>query len=147
MVLRNSTVLKFILKSGIFLSLSAIFYLYYFSEVVDKYTDGYTNLAFSQQTLTSGVKLPFMTLCMSPNAKPFVLNKYNLSSGALNEPTIKEKETLTNLNMMQKDLLMESSFQLNKDFNLYIAYTSYSDEGETINKIQLHEGIDNFIQV
>ena len=130
MELRNSTVMKFLLKSAVSFSLSAIFYVYYFSEVVDKYTDGYTNLAISKQKLDSLVRLPFMTLCMSPIAKSFVQKKYNMSSGALDEPTIKEKEILTNLNMMQKDLFMESTLQLNKDFHLYVTHFIYSDEGE-----------------
>ena len=147
MVLRNSTVLKFMLKSGLFFSLCAIFYVYYFSEVVDKYADGYTNLAISKQTLDSPVKLPFMTLCMSPIAKSFVLNKYNMSSDALDEPTVKEKETFTNLNKMQKDLFMESTFQINKDFNLYITHYEYGDEGSKEYTSQLFEGNANQIQV
>ena len=144
---KGSTLFKFILKSAVFFCLSAIFYVYYFSEVVEKYSDGFTNLAISKQTLDSPVKLPFMTLCMSPIAKSFVLNKYNMSSGALDEPTIKEKEILTNLNMTQKDLYMESTFQLNKDFHLYITHSTYNNDGEILHKTQLNEGNDNFIEV
>ena len=70
-----------------------------------------------------------------------------MSSGALDEPTIKEKEILTNLNMMQKDLFVESTLQLNKDFHLYGTHFIYSDEGEKYHKTQLIEGIDNLIQV
>ena len=143
---KGSTLLKFILKSAVFFCLSAIFYVYYFSEVAKKYSDGFTNLAISKQTLDSPIKLPFMTLCMSPTAKSFVLNKYNMSTLALDEPTINEKETLTNLNMMQKDLFMESTFQLNKDFLLNITHITYSDEGETLHKTQLNCN-DNLIQV
>ena len=146
MAYESSTILKFILKLGIFFCLSVIFYVYYFSEVVEKYAEGYTNLAISKKMLTGGVKLPFMTLCMSPQAKKYVLNKYNMSILALDEPTINEKETLTNLNMMQKDLFMESTFQLNKDFHLNITHITYSDEGETLHKTQLNCN-DNLIQV
>ena len=127
MAYESSTILKFILKLGIFFCLSVIFYVYYFSEVVDKYAKGYTNLAISKKMLTGGVKLPFMTLCMSPQAKKYVLNKYNMSFNALDEPNPKEKEILFKLNKMQKDLFMESTFQINKDFHLYVSFKKYDN--------------------
>ena len=140
-------IVKFMLKSGIFLCLSGIFYVYYFSEVAEKYAHGYTNLVLSQDTTLNRVKFPFFTLCMSPHVKLSVLDKYNMSIQVLDEPNMMEKETLMNLNKTLKDLFMEATFQLNRDFHLYIIHWDYGNEGLKRYKTQLFEGNANYIQV
>ena len=103
----TTTIIKFMLKSGIFLCLSGIFYVYYFSEVAEKYAHGYTNLVLSQDTTLDRVKFPFFTLCMSPHVKLSVLDKYNMSIQVLDEPNMLEKETSC---QMQKYEMMNCHF-------------------------------------
>ena len=87
-----------ILKLGVFLSLSIIFYVYYFSDVARKYRDENTYLSKSHETVTD-IKVPILTLCLNdPIARMSVLKKYNLTVKALDEPTINEQKTLKNMN-------------------------------------------------
>ena len=85
----NIWLVKFLLQAAIFVSLSTIFYFYYFTEVVQKFANGYTNLVVSQETILDGAKPPFLTFCMNPVVKVEVLTKYNISAAALNEPNSK----------------------------------------------------------
>ena len=112
----NTTeILAFVMKTGIFLSLFIVFYIFYFINVAKKYTEENTNLAFSQQTI-SKVKPPFFTLCMDPSAKFSALEKLNVSVHALNEPNDIEEKILFNLNKTVKDLFLEATCRLNEDF-------------------------------
>ena len=56
------SLIKFLIKSSIFIALSAVFYVFYFTEVIHKYADGYTNMAIIKETLQNGMKPPYLTM-------------------------------------------------------------------------------------
>ena len=99
-------------------------------------------------SLISGehVKLPMMTLCMGPIAKASVLQKYNMSFRALDEPNVKEKDTLRNLNKTINDLFLEATYKLGEDFFLNVTFNQYGNEGEVLIRKELHLG-KNVLQV
>ena len=90
------------------------------------------------------MKLPLMTLCMGPQTKASVLQKYNLSNRALDEPNLQEKETLRNLNKTINDIFLEATYQLDVDFILNVTFNYYSKEGEIYLKKKLHLGTNVF---
>ena len=67
---------------------------------------------------------------MGPKAKSSVLQKYNMSKNALDEPNIKEKKTLLNLNKTIKDLFLEATYKLDVDFSLNVTFNYYGSEGK-----------------
>ena len=101
-------------------------------------------LDFIALRLGDHVKLPLMTLCMGPKAKASVLQKYNLSNRALDEPNLQEKETLRNLNKTINDIFLEATYQLDVDFILNVTFNYYSKEGEIYLKKELHLGTNIF---
>ena len=121
--------LLFLFKSVIFLSLTAYVYIHNFTEVLEKYEEGYTNIATSHETLDNGMKPPFITICFTPWAKQSILDKYNMTTAALNEPNPKQKNTLTKLNKTIEDLFMETTFKLNADFTLHMNWWIYEEQG------------------
>ena len=141
------SLIKFLIKSSIFIALAAIFYVFYFTEVIHKYTDGYTNMAIIKETLSNGMKPPYLTMCMSPHAKESLLKHQNLSMGALSEPTINEKKTLAGLNTTIEEFFRKYTFKLNEDYYLYISFWSYEKEGWMESKTKLCFGQDNKIKV
>ena len=72
------SLIKFLIKSSIFIALSVVFYVFYFTDVINKYVDGYTNMAVIKETLQNGMKPPYLTTCMSPHAKESLLKHQNL---------------------------------------------------------------------
>ena len=48
---KTAEILAFMIKTGIFLILFIVFYIFYFTEVAKKYSEENTNLAFSQETM------------------------------------------------------------------------------------------------
>jgi hypothetical protein len=90
------------------------------------------------------VKLPVMTICMGPKANSSVLEKYNMSSRALDEPNIKEIKTLMKLNKTIKDLFLEAAYKLDIDFILNVIFIYYGKEGERRVQKELHLGRDVF---
>ena len=134
-----------IIKVAVFLGLFAIFYVFYFQEVADKFAVGYTNVEVRQET--NGEKTPFITLCMSPPTKLSVLKKYNMSVTALNEPNPAEIRTLTSLNKTIEDFFLEATFKLDVDYTLSITFVTYGDDGYSSLTGRLYYGNDNFIQV
>ena len=84
------------------------------------------------------MKLPVMTLCMSPKAKSSVLTKYNMSKSTLDEPNTKEKKTLQNLNKTIKDLFLEATYKLDIDFSLNITFNYYGIEGKISLQKEFH---------
>ena len=44
--------------------------------------------------MENGIKPPFMTLCVGPQAKQEVLDKYNMDKMALNEPNPTQKKEM-----------------------------------------------------
>ena len=119
------------------------FYFYYFTEVVHKYSEGYTNIAISRDKITGGIH-PFFTLCMNPMAKSYLLEAYNISKFALNEPNPTEASMLAKLNKTIEDVFKDATFQIATDFHLHL---SWRRAGLTGNQIELTEGSGNFISV
>ena len=62
----TSCALRFILKTFVYVSLLTFSYFYQITEVLQKYEEDLTNIAISEETIHSGVKPPFMTLCFVP---------------------------------------------------------------------------------
>ena len=113
------------LKSVIFMCLIFFFYFNNLTEVLQEYADGYTNVAISHEITQNGVKPPIMTLCITPRAKISILDKYNMSFAALNEPNAIEKKTLAKLNKTIEELFVEVTFKLNVDFQLTMVWWAY----------------------
>ena len=141
------SIIKFLIKSSIFISLSAIFYVFYFTDVIHKYADGYTNVAIIKETLPNGMKPPYLTMCLSPHAKKSLLKHKNLSLGVFSEPTVNEQKILAELNITIEELFRKYTFKLNEDHYLYISFWSYEKEGWKENKTKLFLGQDNKIKV
>ena len=87
-----------LLKTAIFIGLSAVFYVFYFTTVAQKYAEGLTTVVVSQERMGNRKKIPFLTLCMTPCAKKSVLENNNVSLNALNEPNYEEKKILRKSN-------------------------------------------------
>ena len=91
---------------------------------------------------------PFLTLCPAPRAKLSILEKYNMSFGSLNEINKKEIETLASLNKTIEDLFRETTYKLNVDFYLFVAFWYYESHNGWIQyRNKLSEGTDNFLKV
>ena len=69
MQFKTSTIIKFLLKAGLYLSLIVIVYFYQIIEVLNKYEENLTNIAHSEQIMENGIKPPFLTLCLGPIEK------------------------------------------------------------------------------
>ena len=138
-----------ILKSLIFISLAAIFYIFYFTEVVNKFTERDTTLIHSQETIEGNESHPpFITFCMTPRAKSAIIEGYKLSRGVLNEPNSNDKKILISLNKTVEALFREATFKLNRDFYFSINLWFYEDEfGWTNYTGKMAEGSNNYIEV
>ena len=130
-------IIKFLLKAGIYLCLIALVYFYDIIEVLNKYEENLTNIANSEMILDNGIKPPFMTLCIGPRAKQEVLDKYDMSKNALNEPNSTQKNIFVGLNKTLEDFFMEATFKLNIDFRLYMIWWEYDSEGWKDHKLKL----------
>ena len=137
-----------LLKFIIFISLAAIFYIFYFTEVVNKFAERDTTLINSQETIEENeMNPPFVTFCMTPRAKKSILEEYKLSHGVLNEPNSNEKKIFISLNKTMETLFREVTFKLNRDFYLLINLWIYDDEfGWTNYTGKIKEG-NNYIEV
>ena len=134
-------------KSVAFISLSILFYFLYFTEIAQKYRDGYTNLILYQETLDDGIDPPVLTMCMTPRIKDFILKKYKLSNAVVNEPNIEEKQILSSLNKTVEALFREATYKLNKDFHLLIKLWFYEeDRGWRGYEEKMLEGNENYIK-
>ena len=143
----DSTKVKFLLNLLTFLSLSAIFYVYYFTEVVTKYANGYTNLVVSYEEINHKIKPPILTVCTTPHSKIAVLKKYNVTASTLSEPSEREEKILEKFNLTFVDFFREVTFSLSRDFNIYLTIWIYGNNGWDDYKIKLNEGIKNIVQV
>ena len=139
----KSFITKFLLKAAIYMSLIVIVYFYQILEVVNKYKENLTNIAHSEKIMKNGIKPPFMTLCIGPRAKQDVLDKYNFSKAALNEPSSIERNTLIKLNKTLEDFFLEATFKLNVDFWLYMIWWEYNIDGWKRHEKRLSVGKDN----
>ena len=81
MSFKTSQVLFFV-KSALFIALSAIFYIFYLTEIIKKYADGYTYFLTYQKTMEA-VTPPFLTLCPTPRARLSILADFRLIVRAL----------------------------------------------------------------
>ena len=135
-------------KSFAFISLSILFYFLYFTEVAQKYRDGYTNVMVYHETLNDGIDPPVLTVCMAPRTKNLILEKYKLSNAVLNEPNNEEKNILSSLNKTVDALFREVTFKFNTDFGLYIKLWFYEEaHGWKGYEEKIFEGNENYIKV
>ena len=135
-------------KSVAFISLSILFYFLYFTEIAQKYRDGYTNVMVYHETLNDGIDPPVLTMCMTPRTKNLILEKYKLSTAVLNEPNMDEKKILSSLNKTVEALFREVTFKLNTDFGLYIKLWFYEEgHGWKGYEGKMLEGNENYIKV
>ena len=147
-IYKDSSILL-ILKSLIFISLATIFYIFYFTDVVNKFAERDTILVHSQETIEENERNPpFITFCMTPRAKNSILDGYKLSRGVLNEPNSNDKKILISLNKTVEALFREATFKLNRDFYFSINLWLYEDEFGWINYTgKMTEGSNNYIEV
>ena len=133
------------LKAVLFICLAAIFYIFYFTDVVRKFAERDTTLVLSQEIMDV-VEYPFITFCMLPRAKKEILENYKLSKNVLNEPDQNDKEILVSLNKTIETLFRDATFKINVDFDLYIKLWYYKD-GWKYYKGKMQEGSNNYITV
>ena len=143
----NSSKIKVLLKFFTILSLSAVFYVFYFTEVVTKYANGYTNVVVSNEEIFGEITPPIITVCTIPHSDATILNKYNVTASALSEPSKGEKTILTNFNKTFVDFFREVTFSLNSDFYMYLTIWIYGKSGWVSYKTKLNESNENIIQV
>ena len=138
-----------ILKSLIFISLGAIFYNFYFTDVVNKFAEKDTTLINSQETIEENERTsPYITFCMAPKAKKSIIDRYKLSRGVVNEPNSNDKKVLISLNKTIDALFREVTYKLHRDFSLHINLWLYDNEfGWTNYTSKMKEGSENFIEV
>ena len=134
---KKSTITKFLLKAGLYICLIVIVYFYQIIEVLNKYDANLSNIAHSEDIMGNGIKPPFITLCFGPRAKQEVLDKYDMSKNALNEPNSTQKNIFVGLNKTLEDFFMEATFKLNIDFRLYMIWWEYDSEGWKDHKVKL----------
>ena len=148
-IICKGTHLLLILKSLIFISLAAIFYVFYITGVVKKFAERDTTLINSQETIKEKEKNPpFLTFCMNPRAKNSILDGYKFSRVVLNEPNSNDKRILISLNKTVEALFREATFKLNRDFHLSINLWFYEDELGWHNYTgKMTEGSNNYIEV
>ena len=147
-ICKGSSILL-ILKSLIFIFLGALFYIFYFTDIVKKFAERDTTLVHSQETIEENERNPpFITFCMTPRAKNSILDGYKLSRGVLNEPNSNDKKILIGLNKTVEALFREATFKLNRDFYFSINLLFYEDEfGWTNYTGKITEGRNNYIEV
>ena len=133
----------------IFISLAITSYIFYFTDVVNKFAEKDTTLIYSQETVEEDEIHPlFITFCTNPRAKRSKLEGYKLSPGVLSEPSSNDKKILTGLNKTVETLFREVTFIINRDFYLYINLWIYVEEHGWQNyEGKMKEGQDNYIEV
>ena len=138
-----------ILKSMIFISLATIFYIFYFTEVANKFAERDTTLIYTQETIKENERNPpFITFCMAPRADTLILDGYKLSRGVLDEPNSNDKQILISLNKTIDALFREVTFKLDQDFNFSVGLWFYEDKSGWIKySKKMKEGSDNYIEV
>jgi hypothetical protein len=131
----------------IYISLAVVFYIFYCTEVVNKFAERDTNLIHSQEIIEENeMNPPFITFCMTPNSKKSIIEDYKLSRKVLNEPNSNDQNILISLNKTVENLFREVTFKLNRDFHLYINLWFYEDGWQNYWG-KMKEGNDNYIQV
>ena len=138
-----------IIKSMVFICLAGFFVKFYFIEVVQKFAERDATFVYSKETISGNeMKLPFITICMTPRAKRSILEENNLSYGVLREPNPNDIEILVGLNKTINDLFREVTFKINIDFELTIKlWFSDKDHGVKGYEEKMEEGNNNYIKV
>ena len=141
--------LQLILKSMMFIFFATLFYIFYFTDVVNKFAEKDTTIIYSQETLEENkMNSPFITFCTNPRTKISILEEYKLSRGVLDAPNSNDTKILMSLNKTIEDLFREVTFKLNRDFHLYISLWFYEEEfGWQYYEDKMKEGHDNYIEV
>ena len=145
----KASYIPLILKSMIFIFLAIISYIFYFTDVLNKFTEKDTTLIYSQETVEEDEIHPlFITFCTNPRAKKSILEGYKLSTGVLDEPNSNDKKILISLNKTIEALFREVTFKINRDFYLHITLWFYEEEyGWQNYEGKMTEGNDNYIEV
>ena len=101
MKIKLPTLIVLTLKLGVFLTLSIIFYVHYFTGVAEKYAEENSYLSTRKKELRDGVEPPAITFCFAgPTAKLSVLKNYNISLNALDQVNAREKNILINISYL-----------------------------------------------
>ena len=145
----KSSYILLILKSMVYISLSAVFYIFYCTEVVNKFAERDTNLILSQETIEANeMNPPFITFCTTPRSKKSILDEYKLSQRVLNEPNSSDQKILISLNKTIEALFKEVTFNLYRDFHLYVNLWFYEDGFGWYNyEGKMKKGSENYIEV
>ena len=145
----KASYIPLILKSMIFIFLAIISYIFYFTDVLNKFAEKDTTLIYSQETVEDHEIHPlFITFCTNPRANKSILEEYKLSSGVLDEPNSNDMKILISLNKTVEALFREVTFKINRDFYLYITLWFYEEEYGWLNyEHKMTEGNDNYIEV
>ena len=148
-IICKASYILLVLKSMIFTSLAVIFYIFYFTGVVNKFADRDTTLINSQEIIEENeMNPPFITFCLDPRSKKSLLKGYKLSNGVLNEPNANDQKVLKSMNKTIETLFREVTFKLNRDFYLYINLWFYEVEfGWQNYRGKMKDGNDNYIEV
>ena len=148
-IISKAYLLQLILKSMIFIFFATLFYIFYFTDVVNKFAKKDTTLINSQETIKENERTsPFITFCMAPKAKKSLIDRYKLSRGVVNEPNSNDKKVLISLNKTIDALFREVTYVLNRDFHLLLNLWFYDNEfGWTNYTSKMKEGSENFIEV
>ena len=94
-----------------------LYYSYFFRDVVKGYEKGLTNLANTEEKIEA-TNLPSIIFCMRPAWKKSVLEKYNITEAFFQMAEGSYEHLIGEKTM--KDIMLEASFRLNKDFNIII---------------------------
>ena len=110
-----------ILKSIIVVTLFIVYYQFFFKDVIENYSEGLTNIATTLKAFGEdeiGVKAPAFAICMEPQWKKEILEKYNISS----EFFLLQKGSFEHMigKKTMKEIIYEASFRVNEDFKIAI---------------------------
>ena len=107
-----------ITKAVLLIVLLVFFYFYFFLDVFTKFKSRRTNMATREELFRkngiNGIQSPAITVCLSPNLKPSVLKKYNMTYLS----SFHSREVLQKHNVTFSRLVQEASYRLNEDFEI-----------------------------
>ena len=148
-IISKAYILQLILKSMIFILFATLFYIFYFTDVLNKFAEKDTTIIYSEETVKENeMNSPFITFCTNPRAKKSILEGYKLSHGVLDAQNSNDTKILISLNKTIEALFREVTFKLNRDFYLYMSLWFYEEEfGWQYYEGKMKEGCDNYIEV
>ena len=123
----NSRRLNHFLKITIIIISLTVFFKYFFIDIAKNYTEKLTGLAVEDKPFEegeNGFKIPAITICASPNRKPSVYEKYNISESFFSlTPSEKDKPPKIYEHILNKtlnELTDEATYKLGEDFDIYL---------------------------